>query len=301
MDSVLVYPGGKATIASWICENLPGHSIWCDVFGGGGSISFYKDISEVEVYNDIGYVSLFFSILRNEESGPKLLEKLYMTPMSEDEFHYCRVRLKFETDPIEQARMWYVQTLMCFTHEISATGWIGVGKKVSQAKSFRNHVDSIPAAVNRMRSWNITNRHFRDIIQMYDDKSTLFYCDPPYLNEDGSQVTVGYEDKMSHAEHAELIYLLKTCKGQAMISGYTNSLYEKELADWEHKELTRKVGVKNNEHERLGITTNRTEHLWIKRHAEPFKTKKVQTVKYEPNSLWTWEEELKDRTPALIS
>lgn len=290
IDSPLVYPGGKHSIRNFICENMPPHHTWVDVFGGGASISLYKPKSEVEIYNDAGFVSLFFAVMRDEEAGPELHRRLQFTPMSEDEFNYCRVHWKYETDIIEQMRMWYVQILQCFTHEEEGSGWIGVGKKVSMARSFRNHVEAFPEVVARFRDFQITHRHFRDVIKLFDDPETLFYCDPPYLNTEGGDVEVGYMQAMTLSEHKELLNLLKKCKGQVMLSGYNNPLYEKELEGWEHRTLTRMGMIKNGS--QLDSVTERTEYLWCKRNhniqeKKPKSRPKVVSNEEELLTLWS--------------
>jgi len=283
MDSIVVYPGGKASIAGFITEGLPPHKIWVELCGGGASVTLYKPESEVEIYNDPGMVSLFFAILRTSDAGPILYEKLRLTPMSEDEFQYCRTRWKDEENPIEQCRMWFVQILQCFTHEESGTGWIGVGKQVSAGRSYRNHVDAIPSFVERFRHVQIFNRHAKEVVKIADSDETLFYFDPPYLDEKNGQVDVGYENTMSLHEHGEMLDVLSMCKGSVVISGYDNPLYERRIGHWEKRTLKRMGMIKNNMQDSMGIITDREECVWTRRNTLSLATPKLKVKHYAEN------------------
>ena len=283
MDSIFVYPGGKASIRNFIWDNAPAHSCWVDLCGGGASITVHKPESDVEVYNDIGFVSLFMAVLRSDELGGKLRSKLELTLMDEMEFQRCHEKWMWETDLVEQCRMFYVQLLQCFTHEYDGTGWIGVGKKMSQAKSFKNHVDSIPLFVERFRQIQIMNRKAYELIPIFDDTETLFYFDPPYMNEQGKNTVVGYLDLMTPEEHRKTLQMLLDSKSQFMVSGYMNPLYESMLGSLEHQKLTRKGMIKNNAQDAMGIIKERTEHLWIRRN-----TTTKAAIRYEQiESLWS--------------
>ena len=70
-----------------------------------------------------------------------------------------------------------------------------------------------------------------DVIRLYDDKKTLFYCDPPYLHDTrGDSKAYGFE--MQENEHIELAAALNRCKGKVAISGYRNRLMDKLYSGW---------------------------------------------------------------------
>jgi len=59
------YIGGKHQLAPRIVEKLPGHRLYCEVFGGSGAVLLAKDPSEDEVFNDInGEISNLFRIVK---------------------------------------------------------------------------------------------------------------------------------------------------------------------------------------------------------------------------------------------
>jgi DNA adenine methylase len=63
-------------------------------------------------------------------------------------------------------------------------------------------VEMLPAIAERLLRVQIENRPAADVVQLYDEKSTLFYCDPPYVHESrGDSKAYSYE--MSDAEHTK--------------------------------------------------------------------------------------------------
>ena len=80
----------------------------------------------------------------------------------------------------------------------------------------------------RLRGVTIECLVYADCIQRYDSETTLFYCDPPYLN------TEDYYGKDNFAldDHYTLAGLLHDIKGHAMITHYQNDLYDDLYKGW---------------------------------------------------------------------
>lgn len=79
----------------------------------------------------------------------------------------------------------------------------------------------------------------------------VVYCDPPYYPSTRVRDRV-YKYDLSHSEHKKLLNLLKQIDAYVLLSGYTNELYEAELADWNIKTFQAKTH-----------TGMRTEYLWF--------------------------------------
>jgi len=62
--------------------------------------------------------------------------------------------------------------------------------------------------------------------------STLVYCDPPYLRSTRATRRDLYRFEMTDTQHCELLAVLKTLKCRVMISGYSSTLYARELKSW---------------------------------------------------------------------
>ncbi|RKJ72177.1 DNA adenine methylase, partial [Butyricicoccus sp. 1XD8-22] len=121
LKSPINWFGGKYYMANKIIEIFPQHKIFVEVFGGSGQLTFSKEPSEIEIYNDIdsGLIT-FFSILRDEEKSNKLIEKIHLTPFSREEFYICRDTWRNESDEIERVRKWYVTVMQSFSTNMSS-------------------------------------------------------------------------------------------------------------------------------------------------------------------------------------
>lgn len=279
----IIYYGGKTRDASWIINQFPEHKVFVDVFGGGGSISFAKHPSELDVYNDIGNVVIFMECL--QKYGDELYESLYHTTWSRQWFYEAVERWKEISDEIiaaskksdtpyreafkldkekmvEFARAWYTVIIQGFTHEEKSDSW-KPSKTVDLAFPWRNHIESLPQFTDRLTRITIENRDFKDIIARYDSHDTLFYCDPPYMV--ATRASQGnYMNEMTYARHYELLTQLNGIKGQSLVSMYSEPLYEKELKDWRRLEITHRSAILNTSGQK--DAGERTEVLWIKEH-----------------------------------
>ncbi len=86
------------------------------------------------------------------------------------------------------------------------------------------------------------------------NRSTLIYCDPPYLRTTRSSKRRMYTHEMWDPEsHRELLRILKRARAMVILSGYWSELYGRQLESWEHHSFD--------------TTTHRgkvvTEHLWF--------------------------------------
>src|SRR5206468_1945953 len=70
-----------------------------------------------------------------------------------------------------------------------------------------------------------------DVIRQQDGPGTLFYLDPPYLPETRTARDV-YAHELTADRHAELLAVVRGCKGKVILSGYPSALYDQGLAGW---------------------------------------------------------------------
>jgi DNA adenine methylase len=64
------------------------------------------------------------------------------------------------------------------------------------------------------------------------DRTSLVYCDPPYLLATRRDARSRYEFEMTDLDHRRLLRVLRSLKCHVMISGYSSALYAKELKGW---------------------------------------------------------------------
>jgi DNA adenine methylase len=99
--------GGKKFMAKHIISLFPNHHCFCDVFGGGGSVTVAKPrgISKVEIFNDLDNDLLHFLwTLRNHKH--ELMAALNSMPTSRSLYRYV-VNSPTPADPIERAAYWF--------------------------------------------------------------------------------------------------------------------------------------------------------------------------------------------------
>jgi DNA adenine methylase len=100
-----------------------------------------------------------------------------------------------------------------------------------QASAWITAVEGLPAVHARLRRVVVLCRPAVEVLRSQDGPATLFYLDPPYLEETRSVPDV-YGFEMSRAGHCELLELIRTVRGKVMLSGYPSGLYDSSLADW---------------------------------------------------------------------
>jgi len=225
--------GGKYYMANKIIDLFPEHKMYVEVFGGAGHLLFKKQLSEIEVYNDIdsGLVS-FFNILRDENKFNQLKYKLDLTPYSREEFYICKNTWKDEKDEIEKVRKWYTCVMQSFSSNFSTWSHSKTKSRrgMSQAVSqwLGKIENDLPNAVDRLKMVQIENVDYKELIKKYDSKDTLFYLDPPYIHET-RQMTYEYAHELNNEQHKKLVDILLNIKGKAILSGYDHEIYNKLL------------------------------------------------------------------------
>jgi DNA adenine methylase len=93
-------------------------------------------------------------------------------------------------------------------------------------------VEGLPAVHERLKRVVIVGpKDAKEVMQQQDGPNTLFYLDPPYLDETRTAPQV-YRHEMTRDQHGELLDVVKAVKGKVLLSGYDSDLYQEKLADW---------------------------------------------------------------------
>ena len=261
---VLRYHGGKWRLAPWIISYFPEHRIYCEPFGGGGSVLMRKPRAYAEIYNDLdGEIVNVFRVLQNPMLAVCLRNMLEMTPYAREEFS-----LSYEKsdDVVEQARRTIIRAFMGYSSD-SCTRNSSTGFRMTNFKSGRhasgdwvNYTPAIDQFIDRLRGVVIENRDALELIPLIDTADTLHYIDPPYQNGTREKNCVGrsYKHEMDDDQHRQLIELVKSLKGMVVISGFMCDIYAQGLEGWAMVQK-RAVGQSGNSH---GMKYN-TECLWL--------------------------------------
>jgi DNA adenine methylase len=231
--------GGKFSHLNWLLPLLPKCHHYCEPFAGSAAVLLNRDPSPLETYNDIdGEVVNFFRVLRDRKDA--LIEAIGLTPFAREEFYYAVSKNGGGgASDLERARRFFVRARQARTGlaQTASLGRWANCKNTSRAgmsgvvSRWLGSMESLPEVAARLLRVQIENRPAVEVIRLYDDKDTLFYCDPPYVHASrGDSKAYGFE--MTDEEHAALAAALKRCKGKAAISGYRCDLMDTLYSGW---------------------------------------------------------------------
>ncbi|MHB1938646.1 MAG: DNA adenine methylase [Acidobacteriaceae bacterium] len=253
--------GGKFSHLNWLLPLLPACHHYCEPFAGSAAVLLNRQPSPVETYNDIdGEVVNFFRVLRDQKEA--LIEKIGITPFSREEFYYSVSKNPAGVDDLERARLFYVRARQARTGlaQTASLGRWANCKNTSRAgmsgvvSRWLGAVDDLPHIAERLLRVQIENRPAVEIVRLYDDAKTLFYCDPPYVHISRTdKKAYGYE--MTDAEHRNLAYALNRCKGKVVVSGYACDMMDELYKGWKCKSAPEKMCH--------SVKKNRTEAVWM--------------------------------------
>ena len=253
--------GGKFSHLEWLSPLLPNSHHYCEPFAGSAAVLINRDPSPVETYNDIdGEVVNFFRVLRDRPE--EITRAIALTPFSREEFYIALNGPHSGISDLERARRFYIrarQTRTGLAQTATLGRWANCKNTTRSGMSgvvsrWLGGVEALAGIAERLARVQIENRPALDIIQLYDDPRTLFYCDPPYLHATrGDAKAYGFE--MLDDEHGALAAALGRIKGKAAISGYRCDLMDTLYKSWRRYDAPAK-----NAH---SIKKIRYECLWM--------------------------------------
>ena len=232
--------GGKQRLAGKLLPLIPAHTTYVEVFAGGAALFFAKEVSPLEVINDLdsGIVNLY-RVLRDPEKSEEFRFKVALSPVSREEYEYCRATWWQCEDDVEKTRRWFFVARQSFGGIFGSSFGVSIttGKNgmAGNVSSYLRTIDRLPEISARFMRVQIENKDFREIIKQYDRPKTFFYLDPPYVGDTRKSPKV-YAHEMVDKDHQDLVDLLLNLKGKAMLSGYDTGIYKPlEGAGWEKR------------------------------------------------------------------
>ncbi|MBM3749098.1 MAG: DNA adenine methylase [Acidobacteria bacterium] len=230
--------GGKFNHLNWLLPLLPSCHHYCEPFAGSAAVLLNREPAPVETYNDIdGEVANFFRVLRDQKD--ELVEAIGLTPFSREEFYVALSKTQGAISDLERARRFFVRARQARTGlaQTASLGRWANCKNTSRAgmsgvvSRWLGSVQDLPAIALRLLRVQIENRPALEVIKLYDNRNTLFYCDPPYVHASrGDRKAYGFE--MSDQEHRQLADTLRGAKGKVAVSGYRCGLMDQLYKGW---------------------------------------------------------------------
>lgn len=268
MRSPITWFGGKGNMTAKLLPLIPRHHIYCEVFGGGGSVLFAKEPSNVEIYNDINAdLFNFFGVLRNPEQFEQFNKLVNLTLFSRKEFQDARKSFA-QGNAVERAWRFFTSARQSFAGQLTSWGY-GVTSSskgmASQPSRWLSALEKLPEVHARLMRVQVENDRWERILERYDTPETFFYLDPPYVPS--TRKSGKYEHELSEADHYLLVDTCLKLKGKVLLSGYPNKIYQKlERSGWDNLrwkticQTTGKTrGTKNIPSARLA----RVESVWM--------------------------------------
>jgi len=241
-------------MAKWIIDHMPPHTTYLEPFFGSGAVLFNKPRGPLETVNDLdGDVVNLFRMIR--EHPEKLANLVRWTPYSREEYYNSyQTNGGGELDSMERARRFLVRCWMAIGAKTSdRTGWKNVRRAIDPhpPEQWKDVPRKILVAAERLELVQIENQPAVQVIQRYNLREVLIYCDPPYILSTRNNRM--YRHEMTEADHLELLEVLDVHPGPVLLSGYAHPMYNERLRHW-HRE-TRIVQAEQGK--------PRTEVLWI--------------------------------------
>lgn len=230
MNAPIRYFGGKGTMFNKILEHFPDKSTfntYIEPFGGSFSIGLKKDITEVEIYNDLEQnVYSLYKVLSNKELFEQFKEKCDLVYYSED------LREEFK-EILKDENLSVLDRAFHFFY-VNRTSHNGIGgfslntvirRKMSKSDTdLLSCIDRLPELHQRLSSLIVLNQNGIDLIEKYNRENVFIYADPPY--DHSTRTSVRYKVDMDRAEHLKFISTCINSKAKILISGYDCEIYD---------------------------------------------------------------------------
>lgn len=216
MNSPIKWVGSKRQLKKEIVSLFPQHITYVEPFFGGGSVYFEKEPSKVEVINDYdSNVINFYKVLQSNKD--ELLNKINNSLISRELFLEYRSSNWEDLESIERAYR-FIYILKCSFGGLFRFNQKGecnspfAGSPSPKAKSSlfsKNTEKSLQEAHKRLQNSIIENGDYKDIVNRYDTRDTLFFLDPPYDTDYSYGVKFDYN---------ELLEVCKNIKGKFILT-----------------------------------------------------------------------------------
>jgi len=237
------YFGGKGNLVKQIVPLLPKGKVYVEPFCGAASVYWHLPDGAYPnvVLNDIDQnIYNLFKVLQDRKLFEDFWHKVVWTPYSLDMF---RDAMNYDSDdPVHRAWAFYVRQNQGFGGKAKSESECYWGKTFVSARNMADTSNSWRGRMKLLIWWHdrltkvqIDNRDALQVIEYWDTSETVFYVDPPYMQE--TRKSGEYEYEIDNNYHKKLLELLKNIKGKVVLSGYNSDLYNDMLSDWQKIEI----------------------------------------------------------------
>lgn len=212
IDSPIKWVGGKSKLRSEVIKRLPTDAeCYVEAFAGAAWVLFGKQPHPVEVINDAnGDLVNLWRVLKWRPA--ELLEEIQQHLYSREMFEEIRAVTPSVWDEMGRAVRTYLLVKMAYGGDLSHKPRWGYGTKPNISHFLENPMQKLFPASARLQGVLVENGDFEKVISRYDQKRTIFFCDPPYLD------TYGYEETFTLSDHCRLCASLSAIEGRFLMT-----------------------------------------------------------------------------------
>jgi DNA adenine methylase len=231
MNTPIKYFGGKGTMFKNIIKYFPvigSYDTYVEPFSGSFSIGLKKDITPIEIYNDLDKnVYSLYKVISDKDLFEQFKQKCDLT-------YYCAdLRTEFkellknpELNLVDRAFYFFV------VNRLSHNGIGGISvntvirRNMSKSVSdFLSSVDRLPELHQRLSNLIVLNTDGIELIKKYDRENVLQFLDPPYMQS--TRTSYRYNCDLDYDGHIRFLdVILNVKKAKLLICGYDCELYD---------------------------------------------------------------------------
>lgn len=260
----LKWHGGKGAfhgkLAAWIISHFPPHLHYVEPYFGGGSVLLARDQSR-DWYCDTNWhkahphfhgkvpahlqgcsevvcdlhkdLTVFWQVLRCPTEFEMLRRLCEATDFNQGTFSKIGTNVEAPSD-VDHAWRFFVRCRQSLAGRMKSFAPLTRNRTRSrmneQVSAWLNAIEGLPQIHARMKRVVVLEPQCAlQVIKKQDDDKTLFYLDPPYLQETRAAKNV-YEHEANEVHHIALLALLAMIKGKFVLSGYRSDLYDQHAA-----------------------------------------------------------------------
>jgi DNA adenine methylase len=207
---IVPWPGGKRRLLKQLLSDIPEHSSYVEVFGGGAALLLAKAPAPAEVLNDIhGELVRLYRCVQHHLD--ELVRQFRWALASREMFRWAQMqRPETLTDIQRAARFYYLQKL-AFGGKVAGQSF-GTSTTQPPRLNLLRIEEDLSQAHLRLARVTVENLSWRECIARYDGPETLFFLDPPYWQ------VMGYGGEFGRAEYDALAEAMRGMEGRAILT-----------------------------------------------------------------------------------
>lgn len=221
MNSLFRHQTDKCHIKDWIVDLFPDNYkelTYLEPYCGTANVLLHKEESKDEILNDPdNEITMILKAIRDQTD--QFIKQIKKIKNAKQAFEKAQKTKEF-SDEISRAVNEFILRRM-------SKG----GSKESFINPSTFNVKSLEAAADRLKNVYIFEESPIKVIQIFNDKETLIYANPPMLPE--STEDEKYEAILNN--HIQLADVLKNFKGKVLLSGQPSRLYNKLYKGWRYE------------------------------------------------------------------